>query len=59
MPGRLEPKRVGRPALLKGHAKPGILQVRFKAEELEKISAGQSQHTGYIREDTEHLTCQN
>jgi hypothetical protein len=38
MPSQPKPKRVGRPTLPKGHAKANIVPVRFKAEDLEKIT---------------------
>ena len=34
-----KPKRVGRPKLPKGHAKARIVPVRFKADDLRRISA--------------------
>jgi hypothetical protein len=39
MPSQPKPRRVGRPTMPKGHAKASIVPVRFKAEDLEKISA--------------------
>lgn len=38
MPSQPKPKRVGRPTLPKGHAKARIVPVRFKAEDIEKIT---------------------
>ena len=39
MPSQPKPKRVGRPALPKGHAKASMLRVRFSESDRKRVEA--------------------